>query len=340
MDESTDNLSSNQPEVEKPKMSFKETIKVNFTHSFVALIGALVITGVLLYGWASYFAWTNFQEAKRNAEEGQLKAEELRVLRQAQTIPQLEPGYVEILCPQKYINTQYNFEFDCPKTYSIFEAKSEGSINGWPNAVVLLNCASKLCQSYDLAIEIWSNENDFTTRNNKAPTRIEKNGDQYLTLWNVNDNETINQILSTFRFVEPKTTANKADVIAKLENWSLYQPSDAEVGTGDCGNKEFTDFLKKANSGSKFGYSINGLELVYTPNYNNWSNEKFVGFNKNEMKAVCDAGGIYPAHAYADKLLWLGVCSTGALPDDPKEQRAVYLCDDTRTIVDDYFGNK
>lgn len=140
---------------------------------------------------------------------------------------------------------------------------------------------------------------------------------------------------------QPQATT-QVEVEDQIENWSLYQENaSVQVGTGKCGNQEFDNFLDQANAGSRKTLNLNGLTLVVTPNYNNWSNEKFVAFN-NDSTAICGAGGYYPLHAYSDKLLWRGVCGTGAAPE-PEEpdyaakMAALNLCEKTLQDVDQLF---
>lgn len=145
------------------------------------------------------------------------------------------------------------------------------------------------------------------------------------------------EILSTFKFIE-KTGINTQDVINKLENWSIYKSSTLHVGTGDCGGNEFEGKLNQLNSGMRYSQEINGLILLYTPNYSKWSNEKFVSFNAGDNN-VCGTGGIYPLHAYTDKLLWVSSCG-GVLPEDPEKAQKVRDCGATSKIIDDYYNGK
>ena len=142
---------------------------------------------------------------------------------------------------------------------------------------------------------------------------------------------TLSRILSTFKFM----SSTSVDIIKKVENWSLYTTTSLNVGTGDCGNKDFESFLHRTNNGSKKAQTIDGLTLIYTPNYLNWSNQKFVDFNKDGT-AFCGVGGIYPLHAYADKLLWMDNCG-GVLPDDFVERQKVLTCEQTEKVIKNNF---
>lgn len=131
----------------------------------------------------------------------------------------------------------------------------------------------------------------------------------------------------------------------KIENWDLYREIEGEkdkwVGAGFCGNKEFEDVLIKAKSGSMKILKLNNeLELVVTPNYKGWTTSKFVAFN-DDPTAICSAGGRYPLYAYPDKLLWMGVCSTGLAPErNSPEYKELEECEKDRNIVKSFFEKK
>lgn len=89
---------------------------------------------------------------------------------------------------------------------------------------------------------------------------------------------------------------------------NLYQtitdPEDKFLGTGECmTNPEFLDLIAQAQDGEIKKLVINNQEFVITPNYENWPNEKFVGFNQDET-AICAVGGRYPLEIYDDQLIW------------------------------------
>ncbi|MFA5413285.1 MAG: hypothetical protein WC348_01975 [Patescibacteria group bacterium] len=133
-----------------------------------------------------------------------------------------------------------------------------------------------------------------------------------------------------------------APIVDQVENWSLYKENTSVLVGVKCSNQEFNSFIDQANTGSRKTLNLNGLTLVVTPNYNNWTNEKFVGFS-NDNTAFCNVGGFGPLHAYSDKLLWEGGCGGGAAPE-PEEPdytakvAALNLCEDTLTDVALYFS--
>jgi hypothetical protein len=123
----------------------------------------------------------------------------------------------------------------------------------------------------------------------------------------------------TYKVLKKQMLQEKvADLSAQIENWNLYVKDTAvKVGTGNCGNKEFEALLWKANSGVRMAQNLDGVKLVYTPNTSKISNEQFVAF-ATDSTAICEAGGINPVYAYADKLLWASGCG-GMMPrpDEP-----------------------
>ncbi|MFH2136265.1 MAG: hypothetical protein ABII19_01330 [Patescibacteria group bacterium] len=134
-----------------------------------------------------------------------------------------------------------------------------------------------------------------------------------------------------------------APVADQVENWSLYKENTGvQVGSGKCSNQEFNSFLDQANADSRKTLNLNGVILVVTPNYNNWTNEKFVGFG-NDNTAFCNVGGFSPLHAYSDKLLWIGGCGTGGAAPELEEpgyvekMAALKLCETTLGDVNKYF---
>lgn len=143
--------------------------------------------------------------------------------------------------------------------------------------------------------------------------------------------------------INKESSLNNDEIKSQIENWSLYQEvtneSEKIVGSGDCTtNEEFNNYVNKTKQGSFKRLMLNGaLELVITPNYDNWTNEKFLAFS-NDSTAICAAGGIYPLKAYQDKLLWRGICSTGAIPPTNSPAYGDFQkCTITEEILNEYF---
>lgn len=141
-----------------------------------------------------------------------------------------------------------------------------------------------------------------------------------------------------------KTNQTKKN-ISQVENWDLYQEINKqnleydifgdpnECVQVDGFNKEFADFKKQANIGSIKQFLYNEvLTLTITPNYNNWSNEKFLALGADNG-AFCSAGGLMPLHAYADKLLWSTGCG-GVM-----NARSI-KCTEAEQATLDYFSKK
>ena len=151
------------------------------------------------------------------------------------------------------------------------------------------------------------------------------------------------KIWDNFKFIENN--------IGQIENWSLYKEINKqslgydifgdpnECAQVDGFNKEFADFKKEANFGSIKQFLYNGaFVLTITPNYNNWSNEKFLAFGADNG-AFCSAGGLGPLHAYEDKLLWSNDCSTGMMPDESAPGYKDFIkCTEAEQAIETYFA--
>lgn len=131
-------------------------------------------------------------------------------------------------------------------------------------------------------------------------------------------------LLGLYFYFNKKQTKNN---ISQIENWGLYKEINKQnLGYDIFGdpeecvqtegfNKEFADFKKQANQGSIKQFLYGGVfTLTITPNYNHWSNEKFLAFGADNG-AFCSVGNLSPVRAYEDKLLWNMPCSSGMMPD-------------------------
>lgn len=125
----------------------------------------------------------------------------------------------------------------------------------------------------------------------------------------------------------------------QIENWDQYlADTTVEVGTGDCGNADFTAALAELNAGERKLFKLNGeLPLVLTPNPKNWTEADFAVFVDDENK-ICAAGGVYPVRAFPDKLLWAGVCGTGAEPQNDAERAQLEQCLLAEEAISEYYA--
>lgn len=137
----------------------------------------------------------------------------------------------------------------------------------------------------------------------------------------------------------------KSNEISFIENFSLYdefRENKENIFGADCGNDEFNNLKSLAKEGSvKQLFLPGGFQLVLTPNYYNWSNDKFLGFNNPDSGAFCGAGGIFPLYAYKDNLLWSGSCSSGFMPSPDEAGYEDFMnCLESEEMVIEYFENK
>lgn len=123
-------------------------------------------------------------------------------------------------------------------------------------------------------------------------------------------------VIQTFASKTPAADAKEINaLVGRIGAWDQYKPdATVDVGSGDCGRGEFSTTVNELNAETPKVQRLNdGLELVVTPNPRHWTDTQFLDFI-NDNKAICAAGGIYPLRAYPGKLLWKGVCGTGAEP--------------------------
>jgi hypothetical protein len=142
-------------------------------------------------------------------------------------------------------------------------------------------------------------------------------------------------ILATFKFTDQSFSGNNLQ--SQVENWNSYKavsdPPSKIVGTDSCGpseDQEFAQVRQKVIGGWYKEFVYKNLKLIITPNFSNWTNSKFTAFNQNEL-AICGAGGVYPLHAFPDKLLWFQSCGAGV--DTPEARQ----CDQTLQEVTNLY---
>lgn len=147
-------------------------------------------------------------------------------------------------------------------------------------------------------------------------------------------------MIKIFQYINKKN--QEKYLMSQIENWDFYQeitdPQEKSFICYDCTtNKEYLDYNSKAKKGSVKKLMLNGqLSLYITPNYLNWSNEKFFSFS-SDPTAVCCIGNS-PLKAYPDKLLWRGGCSGGMAPLENSPIYNNYLkCLEAENAVNDYF---
>ena len=97
-----------------------------------------------------------------------------------------------------YKNEKYGFEISYPENYKALD--DEENLYGWPNALVLIYGGG---QSYDLPIEVWNSTSEYKSKYPNADNLIvEKVGDKYITLMNMNYEEEVDKIIETFTLSE------------------------------------------------------------------------------------------------------------------------------------------
>jgi len=131
-------------------------------------------------------------------------------------------------------------------------------------------------------------------------------------------------------------------LVGQIEDWKSYKvDNEVIVGADVCNDKAFTAFLKKTNKGDRQVKTVNGVQLVITPNYDNWSNQDFL----NKVKSFCSGGGIYPIAAIKDKLLWSSDCSGGraVTPNESnylQEKVRIEACQKSAGEIESYYSTK
>jgi len=102
---------------------------------------------------------------------------------------------------QIYTNELYGFKLSYPSDKK-YQPIDHTSGDGWPYSIVLFSGPSG--QSYYLAIEIWDDKNNFTAEHGEyalAQTLFKELNGRYISLWNINDDTVITDIIETFEFI-------------------------------------------------------------------------------------------------------------------------------------------
>ncbi len=99
-----------------------------------------------------------------------------------------------------YTNEEYGFEISYPSSYKALTDKE--NLYGWPNGIVLIYGGG---QSYDLAIEHWSTQLDYENKyKNQSNITVKKIGDVYISMLNANFESEVDEIIKTFKIINPK----------------------------------------------------------------------------------------------------------------------------------------
>lgn len=143
--------------------------------------------------------------------------------------------------------------------------------------------------------------------------------------------DSVSDFSSHFEIFDP---TKPGPLQTKIESWGDYQElikqgivslSDpcygADMDTYNALNTEYQNSWIKTNQ-------VEGASFMITPNYFNWTNDRFLS-----LKIGCSAVPTTPLRAYPDKLLWITSCSSGAISSDPVEaamQKAqIEMCQET-----------
>lgn len=97
-----------------------------------------------------------------------------------------------------YKNEMYGFQIFHPASYKVLNDKE--NLYGWPDAIVLLY---KGGQSYDLPIEVWDSKAEYVAKYKDDPRMTVKEvKGKYITLFNMNTVDEVNEIIATFKVIE------------------------------------------------------------------------------------------------------------------------------------------
>lgn len=159
--------------------------KGNITVTVLVLIIAVAIIGFLIY--------QNMQLRKQTATPTATPISTAVSIPTPVPTPTLKPGW------KLYQNEQYKFEFSHPSAYKVLTDKE--NLYGWPKAILLLY---KGGQSYDVAVEIWNTEAEYTAKYTDTSTfSVFKTKDgKFITLANLNKDPEVSEIIATFKFTD------------------------------------------------------------------------------------------------------------------------------------------
>ncbi|MES3004634.1 MAG: hypothetical protein V4690_00815 [Patescibacteria group bacterium] len=113
-------------------------------------------------------------------------------------LPVAEPTMIQ--CPTKYKNTEYGFEFDCPKEFIILEKSKNGTIGGSKELLLQLECSSHLCQIYPLEVQVWDNESFQKNNLPFIPDIGKKVGNNFIMVIGFDDS--VKKVIESFKFTK------------------------------------------------------------------------------------------------------------------------------------------
>lgn len=192
-------MAAPQPQTQPPAPNPVQLVAQKPKNNLIIIIAAILL--IISLGIIGYLVFQSLQSKKQT------------------TKVQPTPTPSSILTPtpditanwEKYTNTQYGFEIKHPSEYKALS--DEKNLYGWPKAIVLFY---KGGQSYDLAIEIWDNESEYKQKyiDSSVITIFKTQNNKFITLLNANKDPEVDQIISTFKFVDQNIEGKSCGGIA------------------------------------------------------------------------------------------------------------------------------
>jgi len=179
-----------QPTANSPQTMENTVPPVTRNNSFLVTLLSLLL--LLAVATAGFFAY-----------QTQSLVKELTDYKTTQTptpTPTDSPSPVSDL--KTYKNDKYSFEIKYSSDFEVLD--DEKNLYGWPNAVVLFY---KGGQSYDMAVEVWNSKAEYQSKySDVSNLTIYKTEDgKYITLSNINKDFEVDELISSFKFIETST---------------------------------------------------------------------------------------------------------------------------------------